>query len=194
MEAASIRPDAGGALPNEGREFRTLLPVGRARTMTAATAVALTVLSFAEFGWSGRALLGAVLCPTLVLLAAIDLKHRLLPNAIVFPAALLTALLVAAFDAGQFFAHLEAGLALFGFLFLFAAIFPGGLGMGDAKTGLLLGLALGSRTLPAMMIAFAAVFVAALWVLARHGVSARKQTLPFGPFLALGGALAFFLT
>jgi prepilin signal peptidase PulO-like enzyme (type II secretory pathway) len=36
--------------------------------------------------------------------------------------------------------------------------------------------------------------VAALWVLARHGLSARKTSLPFGPFLAAGGILAFFFT
>jgi prepilin signal peptidase PulO-like enzyme (type II secretory pathway) len=43
-----------------------------------------------------------------------------------------------------------------------------------------------------MMAAFFGVFLAALWILIRHGVSARKSTIPFGPFLALGGILAFF--
>jgi prepilin signal peptidase PulO-like enzyme (type II secretory pathway) len=65
--------------------------------------------------------------------------------------------------------------------------------MGDAKLGLLLGFALGSRTLAAMMVAFAGLFVAALWILARQGFSARKQAIPFGPFIALGGILGFFL-
>jgi prepilin signal peptidase PulO-like enzyme (type II secretory pathway) len=66
--------------------------------------------------------------------------------------------------------------------------------MGDAKLGFLVGLALGAKTFGAAMIAFAALLVAALYVLARRGVSARKDTLPFGPFLALGGILAFFLS
>src|SRR5205085_542487 len=88
--------------------------------------------------------------------------------------------------AAGFLEHLEAGLALFGFLFVFAALVPAGLGMGDAKLGLLLGLALGSRTLPAMLATFAASFIAAVWVLGRHGLSARKQTIPFGPYMALG--------
>jgi prepilin signal peptidase PulO-like enzyme (type II secretory pathway) len=30
-------------------------------------------------------------------------------------------------------------------------------------------------------------------VLATRGVSARKDAMPFGPFLALGGILAYFL-
>jgi prepilin signal peptidase PulO-like enzyme (type II secretory pathway) len=43
-----------------------------------------------------------------------------------------------------------------------------------------------------MLLAFAGLFVAAIWILIRHGFSARKQSLPFGPFLALGAILAFF--
>jgi prepilin signal peptidase PulO-like enzyme (type II secretory pathway) len=37
------------------------------------------------------------------------------------------------------------------------------------------------------------MLVAALYVLASRGMSARKDALPFGPFLALGGIVAFFL-
>ena len=188
MEATSLpaRPAV------ERRPLRELVPVGRQRVVVAVAAVGLAVASFADFGASGRAAVGAVLCPALVLLAAIDLRHRVLPNAIVLPSGLLVAVLVAAFNPGGFLEHLWAGLALFGFLFFFAAIFPAGLGMGDAKAGLLIGLALGVRTLSAMTAAFFCLFVAALWILARHGVSARRRSLPFGPFLAAGGILAFF--
>jgi len=84
-------------------------------------------------------------------------------------------------------------LVLGGFFFVFAAFFPGSLGMGDAKLGFLLGLALGSKTLGATLIGFAGLLVGALYVLATRGVSARKDAIPFGPFLALGGILGFFL-
>jgi leader peptidase (prepilin peptidase) / N-methyltransferase len=188
----TTEPPAEPAPKEPPRPLRELLPAGLARAGVAVTGAALLAASFADFGASGRALVGAVLCPVLVLLAAIDLKYHLLPNAIALPAALLVLLIVAAADAAGFFEHLEAGLALGGFLFVFAVVFPSGLGMGDAKVGLLLGLALGSRTLSAMMVAFAGLFLAALWVLARRGLSARKQAIPFGPFLALGGILAFF--
>lgn len=188
MEAATLRATP----PAQRRPLRELLPVGPRLAAVGAAGVALAIASFAEFGASGRAAVGAVLCPALVLLAAIDWRHRLLPNVIVLPSALLVALLVAAFNPGGFLEHLWAGLALFGFLFVFATIFPAGLGMGDAKAGLLIGLALGVRTLSAMTAAFFGLFVAALWILARHGVSARRRSLPFGPFLAAGGILAFF--
>ena len=123
----------------------------------------------------------------------IDVKHRLLPNMIILPASLAVGLIVAASAPGNFLTHLAAGAALGGFFFAFAAFFPGSLGMGDAKLGFLLGLALGAKTLGATLIAFAGLLVAALYVLATRGISARKDALPFGPFLALGGILAFFL-
>jgi leader peptidase (prepilin peptidase) / N-methyltransferase len=173
--------------------LRELLPTGRVAALVVGLSVASVVASFARFGLSGEALVGAVFCPTLILLAAIDLKHRLLPNTIVLPASLVVGLIVAASSPGDFVPHLLAALALGGFFFAFAAIFPGSLGMGDAKLGFLIGIALGSKTLGATLIAFAGLLVAALYVLASRGLSARKDAIPFGPFLALGGIVAFFL-
>jgi leader peptidase (prepilin peptidase)/N-methyltransferase len=173
--------------------LRDLLPTGTLRLVVAAASALLIVGSFARFGFSGNAFVGAVFCPTLVLLAVIDLKHKLLPNMIVLPATLAVGLIVAVSSPGDFVAHLLAGLALGGFFFAFAAFFPGSLGMGDAKLGFLLGIALGSKTLGATLIAFAGLLVGALYILATRGASARKDSIPFGPFLALGGILAFFL-
>lgn len=171
-----------------------LVPTGAARVLVAAGMLAAVAASFAAFGLSGKALLGAVFCPTLVLLAAIDVKHKLLPNTIILPASLAVGLIVAASMPGDFLSHLAAGAALGGFFFLFGTIFAGSIGMGDAKLGFLLGLALGSKTFGAMLIAVFTLLFAALYVLARRGVSARRDALPFGPFLALGGILAFFFS
>jgi prepilin signal peptidase PulO-like enzyme (type II secretory pathway) len=170
-----------------------LLPAGVARVLVAAAMLAMVVLSFADFGLHGRALIGAVFCPALVLLAAIDVRHKLLPNTIILPAVLAVGLIVAASAPGSFLTHLAAGAALGGFFFVFGTIFAGSIGMGDAKLGFLMGLALGSKTLGATLIAVAGLLVAALYVLARRGASARRDALPFGPFLALGGILTFFL-
>jgi leader peptidase (prepilin peptidase)/N-methyltransferase len=164
-----------------------------AAVLVVALSLTAVVASFVHFGLHGQALVGAVFCPALIVLAAIDLKHRLLPNTILLPATVAIGLIVAATSPGDFLPHFLAGLALGGFFFAFAAIFPGSIGMGDAKLGFLLGIALGSKTLGAILIAFGGLLVAALYVLATRGISARKDALPFGPFLALGGILAFFL-
>lgn len=179
---------------DEHRSLADLLPTDNLRVFVVATGIALIAGSFAAFGLSGEALLGAVFCPILVLLAAIDAKHGLLPNAIILPASLAVGLIVAASMPGSFLSHLAAGAALGGFFFVFGTIFAGSLGMGDAKLGFLLGLALGSQTFGAMIIAFAGLLVAAFYVLATRGAAARKDAIPFGPFLALGGILAYFLS
>jgi prepilin signal peptidase PulO-like enzyme (type II secretory pathway) len=178
----------------ENRALVSLLPTGNALVVVAAGAAILFVGSFAKFGFSGEAVLGAVFCPTLLLLAAIDIKHKLLPNMIILPASLAVGLIVAASAPGSFLSHLAAGAALGGFFFIFGAVFPGSIGMGDAKLGFLMGLALGAKTLGATLLAFAALLLAALFVLATRGLSARKDALPFGPFLAFGGILAYFLS
>jgi prepilin signal peptidase PulO-like enzyme (type II secretory pathway) len=177
----------------ESRPLAELLPTGTLRVLVAIAGLAVVVASFAHFGLHGRALVGAVFCPALVLLAAIDARHKLLPNTIILPASLAVGLIVAASTPASFLTHLAAGAALGGFFFLFGTIFSGSFGMGDAKLGFLLGLALGSKTLEATLLAFAGLLVAALFVLATRGVSARKDAIPFGPFLALGGILGFFL-
>jgi leader peptidase (prepilin peptidase)/N-methyltransferase len=193
MSEPTAEPASEAPAKVERAPLRDLLPTGTLRLIVAAASALLIVGSFARFGFSGKAFVGAVFCPALVLLAVIDLKHKLLPNMIVLPASLAVGLIVAVSSPGDFVAHLLAALALGGFFFAFAAFFPGSLGMGDAKLGFLLGIALGSKTLGATLIASAGLLVGALYILATRGASARKDSIPFGPFLALGGILAFFL-
>ena len=170
-----------------------LLPTDGLRVLVLAAGIGAFAGSFADFGFGTRALIGAVLCPALVLLAVIDAQHLLLPNAIVLPTTLAVAVILVVGAPSSFLPHLATAAALGGFFFAFAALFPGSMGMGDAKLGFLLGLALGSRTLAAAIYAIAGLLVAAIYVLATRGATARKDTIPFGPFLAAGGIIAFFL-
>ena len=185
-------PSAGEGTTVPRRPTRELLPTAWRAYLVVALSAALAIASLVEFGFTGRGFVGAVFCPVLVLLAAIDFEHHLLPNDIIGPASLVVGIIVLAASPHAFLVHFAAGAAL-GFFFLaFALIFRGSLGMGDAKLGFLLGLALGSRTFTGVLVAFAGLLVAALFVLARQGMSARKQALAFGPYLALGGIVAFF--
>ena len=172
-----------------------LLPTGGLRVLVLAAGLGTVVGSFAKYGLGTAAFVGAVLCPVLVLLAAIDAEHKLLPNTIVLPTTVAVAVVLAvgASPFGSFPKHLLAAVVLGCVFFAFAAIFPGSMGMGDAKLCFLLGLALGNRTFAAAIYAVAGLLVAALYILGTRGTSARKDVIPFGPFLAIGGLLAFFL-
>jgi leader peptidase (prepilin peptidase)/N-methyltransferase len=142
------------------------------------------------FGPTAYAALAAFFCVVLVAVSATDLQHRIIPNRIVVPAA---AIVLAAHTALVPSAEWAlAALGAFAFLFLAALAYPKGMGMGDAKLALVIGAALGASAGVALMLALFLALVPGVFLLARDGAAARKQALPFGPFLALGAVIALF--
>jgi leader peptidase (prepilin peptidase) / N-methyltransferase len=155
----------------------------------AATA-ALVACTALKFGFSWDFLVAAAFCAVLVAISATDLERRIIPNRIVLPATVV--LLAAQTILDPSVEWIAAGLGA-GLFFLIAALaYPGGMGMGDVKLALLLGVVLG-RTVPvALMIGMLSALVPSVVLIARHGRAGRKMTIPFGPFLALGGLVALF--
>lgn len=144
-----------------------------------------------QFGLSLRLLWALVLIFALLALAATDLEHRLLPNAIIGPAAVAGFALSVASDPERWWVYLVSAVAVAGGLFALALLYPGGMGMGDVKMGGMLGLFLGPYGALAVFLgALAGTLVSgALMVSGRVG---RGSHLPFGTYLALGGLVALF--
>ena len=67
------------------------------------------------------------------------------------------------------------------------------MGMGDVKLAAMMGVFLGSAIAPGLLIGFASGSIYGIGVIARHGSQARRQTIPFGPFLALGGLIGLLV-
>lgn len=146
---------------------------------------------FWKFGVSWDAAIASFFVAVLVVLSAIDIERRIVPNAIVLPAA--AVVLVAQTLVHPSVEWLASGLGASLFLFLAALAYPRGMGMGDVKLALLLGFAVG-RTVPlALFAGMVFALVPSLVLFARHGMAARKMAIPFAPFLALGGLLALFV-
>jgi leader peptidase (prepilin peptidase)/N-methyltransferase len=133
-----------------------------------------------------------------VLLAVIDLQHRLLPDRVVVPSIGIGAalLLGAALAEQNWDALLRAALGaavLFAVFLLLALVSPSGLGMGDVKLAGLLGLYLGWLGWGAVVVGAASGFVIqavlALVLLAGRRIGLRGE-LPFGPAMLLGAVLA----
>lgn len=167
--------------------------VERRSVVVSAVAIGLALLSFARFGLTGRALIGAFLVSVLVVLSAVDLAERRLPNRIVLPA---TAVVLSA----QLIVHperaLEWVLAACGaacFVALPMLVSPSGMGMGDVKLALLLGAGLGAAVAPAIVLGVVAAGLFSLVLVVRSGLGARKSFIAFGPFLSFGAIVAFFL-
>jgi leader peptidase (prepilin peptidase)/N-methyltransferase len=124
----------------------------------------------------------------LIVVSVIDVKHRIVPNRIVLPAAAIV--LAARTLVHPSVVWLVAGAGAAAFLLVAAIVRPGGMGMGDVKLALLLGVAVG-RTVPlAIIVALLAALVPSVALLVRHGARGRTMGIPFAPFLALGGVIA----
>ena len=137
--------------------------------------------------------LGAALAATLATITLTDLEHRRIPNVILIVSALIGVALLVLGDRDALADHLIAAAAAFAALFLVALAYPRGMGMGDVKLAGVMGLYLGKAVAPALLIGFAVGALYGLALIARHGAEARKQAVPFGPFLALGGIVALFV-
>jgi leader peptidase (prepilin peptidase)/N-methyltransferase len=149
----------------------------------------LVALSIIVFGLTAEGVLAASFCAVLVVLSAIDIEYRIVPNRIVLPAA--CAVLVAQTLISPSLEWALAALGAAGFLLLAATAYPKGMGMGDVKLALLLGAMLGRNVAAALMIGMVAALVPAVVVAARGG-SVRGLKVPFVPFLALGSVIALF--
>jgi leader peptidase (prepilin peptidase) / N-methyltransferase len=143
-----------------------------------------------KFGLSGEAAVAAFFCAVLVAITATDLTHRIVPNRIVVPAAVVVLLAQTALEPRPEWAIAALGAGLF--LFVAAVAYPAGMGMGDVKLALLMGAALGKTVPVALLGGMLFALVPSLYLLARHGSSARKMGIPFAPFLALGSVVALF--
>jgi leader peptidase (prepilin peptidase)/N-methyltransferase len=156
-------------------------------------AAALAVVTFVYLGHDADSALWAVAQIVLVVLAAYDVESRRLPNLITLPAAAAAIALRTLFERSALVEILIAGFVSFAVFFALAALLRGGLGMGDVKLAGMLGFLLGRAVLPALAVG---VIAGGIWggILLATGRADRRTAIAYGPFLALGGALAILFS
>jgi leader peptidase (prepilin peptidase)/N-methyltransferase len=159
----------------------------------AVTAILYVAVVAAKLGDALQIVLGLVLVTFLVPIAVIDLDHRIIPNKLTGPAAVLAIALGLALEPSFVPEQLIAGAAAGAFFFVAAWLKPKGMGMGDVKLVTVLGLYLGRAVAPAIFAALILGVVVGAAIIARLGATeGRKTKVPFGPFLAAGALIAFF--
>ena len=183
--------------------FSWLLLRGRCRSCAApisarypgveAITAALYAACVVRFGVGVELILPLVFVTLLVPVAAIDLEHRIIPNVLIGPAAVVAVAVAGLLLAGSLPERLIAGVAAGGFLLMAALAYPAGMGMGDVKLAGVMGLFLGRSVGPAILIALLAGTVVGVAIMARRGVAeGRKTAVPFGPFLVFGSLVGLF--
>ncbi|MFB7557293.1 prepilin peptidase [Streptomyces brevispora] len=142
-----------------------------------------------------------LLAPVAVLLAAIDRRVHRLPDELTLPAAgaaatLLGIAVLLPEHGGSWLSALLGGAALGAFYFLLFLINPTGMGFGDVKLALSLGVALGWYGWAVVFAGgfagflFGAAYGLALMIMRGAG---RKTGIPFGPFMIAGALVGIFL-
>ncbi len=124
-----------------------------------------------------------------------DLKYGIIPFQLVLAGSVITSFyLLYTFSPYILLSHLLSAFAAFAaFLFLFLITKGRGMGFGDVVLVFLMGLFLGSPDIAfALYIAFLTGAVTSLILILIGSKRLRHDTIPFGPFLAIGTFISLF--
>lgn len=128
----------------------------------------------------------------LIIIFIYDLKHYLIPDKVLFPAIAVAGLYrILGFGELSFLSYLFGAIMASGFFFLIFFITRGkGMGFGDVKLAILMGLLLGAENV--LVAIFLASFIGTIvgLTLMMLGKKGLKSEIPFAPFLITGTFLA----
>lgn len=174
---------------------------GPRATLTAAGAALVCAALTAAAGARPELAVWLLLVPFLLVLALVDRAVHRLPDVLTLTlpaaaAALLGAVALLPGHTGSWPRALLGGLALGGVYLVLFLIHPSGMGFGDVKLALTLGIVLGWYGWPVLAagafagLLFGACYGAGLLLTRRAG---RRTALPFGPFMVSGTLLGLLL-
>ena len=110
----------------------------------------LVAASVLRFGLTWDAAVASFFCAALVAISATDAERHIIPNRVVLPAAGIVLVANTILHPSPVWTVAGLGAALF--LLVAALAYPAGMGMGDVKLALLLGVAVGATVPVAMMV------------------------------------------
>lgn len=170
----------------------------------AATGILFTLL-YIQFGFGIEFVIMCAMVSLMLIVALIDLEHGLILNRVIYPA-IVALLLLAPFWSelgaarpflgnagmvGSLLNSLVAGVGAFLVFLIIFLIYPQGMGGGDPKLAGVVGLLVGfPGVLFALWLAVVAGGLLAITLLVT-GKKGRKDSIPFGPFLAASAIITF---
>lgn len=149
-------------------------------------------LAYVLLGPTPEFVVASALLAALIAITVIDLEHQLIPDVITLPG-VLTGLALNVATGRVSWLDSAIGIILAAGLFLAVILLSGGgMGGGDLKLGAMLGAFLGWKAMLVALFVGVVCGGALAIVLLASGRARRKDPIPFGPFLAAGGAVALF--
>jgi leader peptidase (prepilin peptidase) / N-methyltransferase len=195
-----VLPFVGWVL-RRGRCRHCSAPISKSELVNEALCALVGFVAGATIGM--HAWLPALLVLSLILvpMSIVDLKTRKIATKLVYPATgLVLILLIAAAAVNGEWRRLGiavlCALVASALMWILWFVYPGGMGDGDARLVLLLGLGTGWFGWQATLLGVGAGFVIGSVVGILYGIAVKKYLkaqLPFGPWLGLGAALLIWL-
>lgn len=200
----------GSSCPNCSHELTVLelVPVlsyvwqkGRCKNCSGAIHWRYPVVEFASgagflaMAWTSPSLfsflVGTSFFSLLLVLALIDLEHKILPNKLTLPGTVLGLVFALIGWSIPFKLSILGGLVGFLIIFLIALLSRGGMGMGDAKLLAMIGTFLGWKAV--FYVLFGASFLGSIGGITYLLLTKqdRKTPIPFGPSLALAAFVVY---
>jgi leader peptidase (prepilin peptidase) / N-methyltransferase len=165
-------------------------PSSRRRWIVCFVTAALFAALALSYGKTPELVPALVLTALIVPASAIDLRYRIIPDAINLPGAVAVYVLAVIAQPDRWLEFLLGGLLGAFFLLIPSLVTRGGMGMGDVKMVLMIGFCTGQYVLVALFMGFLLSLVPSFWAFVAKGWKGRKVTFAFGPFLAAGAMIA----
>ena len=150
----------------------------------------LYLIGYHQLGLSVHAVAYALLVTALLIVSFIDLAHLIIPDVVTLPG-IVVGVAIALLPSSIGFANAVAGACLGGGIFLLISLLnPAGMGGGDVKLIAMIGAFVGWQAVLATIILSAFCGAVSGLTLILLGLKGRRDPVPFGPFLAIGGITA----
>ena len=152
----------------------------------------LFALCYMKFGFTAELVVALLFVSLLVIINVSDIAYMLIPNSILlfFLPFFIVARIISPLE--PWWDSLLGAVIGFSILLLIAIVSKGGIGGGDIKLFLLIGIVLGTvHTLLTLFLASIVGMIVGIIVLKVRG-QGRKTPVPFGPSIAVGALLAYF--
>jgi leader peptidase (prepilin peptidase)/N-methyltransferase len=155
----------------------------------------LYLLTYIIFGFSINTIISIILTSILLVVSFIDWEFMIIPNILVLPFTLvglaLSTLNIALGNPAKWWLPLAFCAGSFVFMLIIHLIYPKGMGMGDVKLALMLGAFLVKNVIAGLFLGFLIGSIAGI-VFIIFKKKTLKAYIPFGPFISIGGLIAFF--
>ncbi len=149
----------------------------------------LFLFTWLRFGLSWETALTTFYGCVLIIIGGIDLENQKILNSLIYPVIAIGLIMIPFIHFDQLWFMLLGGAVGFGVLLLISLIAPGAMGMGDVKLVLFLGFIVGfPKIIITLFLAFVLGGLVAGVLLALKKIG-KKDSIAFGPFLALAGVI-----